>query len=229
LNNADMENCAPPFSVCRRQRQEVEGQSVWSKRECVRCAERNSCAACLRFIEFLRCVGGGKPNHGYYGEAESTRSIYYASRPIANRQRPPHDKSQRGIAERALRLAFPHTQTFLRPGFQYGYWRRSRLDRTGPLSGLEQVTREDTKSVSLHYQRRSRSSSWASVPKPLPLAGTGHSGFSWFSRRRRSGEVSGAQPRRSGASEEQLSVRGKGGKPAACRYLRKPPTVDHTC
>ena len=28
-----------------------------------------------------------------------------------------------GIAERALRLAFPHAQTPFVPGFQYGYWR----------------------------------------------------------------------------------------------------------
>jgi hypothetical protein len=74
------------------------------------------------------------------------------------------------IAERALRLAFPHAQTPFVPGFQYGYWRPLPLGTGQPRPALSRLRVRTPKRVIIPLSAEEVAQFWASFRTSRDLA-----------------------------------------------------------
>jgi integrase/recombinase XerD len=112
-----------------------------------------------------------------------------------------------GIAERALRLAFPHAQTPFVPGFQYGYWRPLPLG-TGWRPALSRVRVRTPKRAIVPLSAEEVAHFWASFRTSRDLAIVGLMLLDGL----RSCEVLALNRDDLLLSESQLRVCGKGNK-----------------
>src|SRR5262245_37162326 len=98
-------------------------------------------------------------------------STTFASRPISSRDpHPPASNRRVGIAERALRLAFPEAQTPFVPGFQYGYWRPLPLGTASPRPALSRLRVKTPKRVIVSLSADEVAHFWASFRTSRDLA-----------------------------------------------------------
>ena len=114
-----------------------------------------------------------------------------------------------GIAERALRLAFPHAQTPFVSGFQYGYWRPLPLGTGRPRPALSRFRVKTPQRVIVPLSVDEVAHFWASFRTSRDLAIVGLMLFDGL----RSCEVLALNREDLLLSEAQMRVRGKGGKP----------------
>lgn len=114
-----------------------------------------------------------------------------------------------GIADRALRLAFPHVQTPFVPGFQYGYWRPLPLGTGRPRPALSRLRVKTPQRVIVPLSVDEVAHFWASFRTSRDLAIVGLMLFDGL----RSCEVLSLNREDLLLSESQMRVRGKGGKP----------------
>ena len=114
-----------------------------------------------------------------------------------------------GIAERALRLAFPHAQTPFVPGFQYGYWRPLPLGTGRPRPALSRLRVRTPKRVIVPLSVDEVAHFWASFRTSRDLAIVGLMLLDGL----RSCEVLALNRDDLLLSESQMRVRGKGNKP----------------
>jgi integrase len=114
-----------------------------------------------------------------------------------------------GIADRALRLAFPHVQTPFVPGFQYGYWRPLPLGTGRPRPALSRLRVKTPQRVIVPLSVDEVALFWASFRTSRDLAIVGLMLFDGL----RSCEVLALNREDLLLSESQMRVRGKGGKP----------------
>ncbi len=128
-----LENARSPFRVVEDSGQEVEWVNRFLDQERVRSvAETTLRSYAYDLLDFLRWWVEVNQTTAITEKAESTLLDYIRFQ--TNRQPQPAAATVNrrvGIAERALRLAFPHTQTSFVPGFHYGYGVRSRLASDG--------------------------------------------------------------------------------------------------
>ena len=113
-----------------------------------------------------------------------------------------------GIAERALRLAFPDAQTPFVPGFQYGYWRPLPLGTGRPRPALSRLRVRTPKRVIVPLSVDEVAHFWASFRTSRDLAIVGL----MLLRGLRSCEVLALNRDDLLLSESQMRVRGKGNK-----------------
>jgi site-specific recombinase XerD len=114
-----------------------------------------------------------------------------------------------GVAERALQLAFPHTQTPFVSGFQYGYWRPLPLGTGRPRPALSRFRVKTPQRVIVPLSVDEVAHFWASFRTSRDLAIVGLMLFDGL----RSCEVLALNREDLLLSESQMRVRGKGGKP----------------
>ena len=112
------------------------------------------------------------------------------------------------IAERALRLAFPHAQTPFVPGFQYGYWRPLPLGTGQPRPALSRLRVRTPKRVIVPLSAEEVAHFWASFRTSRDLAIVGLMLLDGL----RSCEVLALNRDDLLLSESQLRVCGKGNK-----------------
>src|SRR6266852_1118350 len=132
-----MENARSPFRVVEDSGQEVEWVNRFLDQERVRSVAETTLLDYIRF--------------------QTNRQPQPAAATINRRV---------GIAERALRLAFPPTQTPFVPGFQYGHWRPLPLGIGRPLPALSRL-RVRTPSSCRCQWKKSSSSGPASEPRGI--------------------------------------------------------------
>ncbi len=113
-----------------------------------------------------------------------------------------------GIAERALRLAFPHAQTPFVPGFQYGYWRPRPLGTGRPRPALSRVRVRTPKRVIVPLSAEEVAHFWSSFRTSRDLAIVGLMLLDGL----RSCEVLALNRDDLLRSESQMRVCGKGNK-----------------
>ena len=220
LEQRDMENARSPFRVVQDNGREVEWVNRFLDRQRVRCVADSSLRGYAHdLLHFLRWWAG--VNHGpeitEKANAETTLLDYIRFQ--TNRQPRPAAASinrRVGIAERALRLEFPHAETSFVPGFQYGYWRPAPLGTGRPRPALSRLRVKTPKRVVVPLSVDEVARFWASFRTSRDLAIVGLMLCDGL----RSCEVLTLDRDDLLLSESQLRVCGKGGK-ARCLPLAR--------
>jgi integrase/recombinase XerD len=211
LEQRGLENARSPFRVVEDDGQEVEWVNRFLDQERVRSvAETTLRSYAYDLLNFLRWWVEVSQTTAINEKAESTLLDYIRFQ--TNRQPQPAGATinrRVGIAERALRLAFPHTQTSFVPGFQYGYWRPLPLGIGQPLPALSRLRVRTPKRVILPLSDEEVEQFWTSFRTSRDLAIVGLMLFDGL----RSCEVRALNRDDLLLSESQLRVCGKGGKP----------------
>jgi len=158
LEQRGLENARSPFRVVEDDGQEVEWVNRFLDQERVRSvAETTLRSYAYDLLNFLRWWVEVSQTTAINEKAESTLLDYIRFQ--TNRQPQPAGATinrRVGIAERALRLAFPHTQTSFVPGFQYGYWRPLPLGIGRPLPALSRLHVRLRRSARIDHLRSPR-------------------------------------------------------------------------
>jgi len=172
LEQRGLENARSPFRVVEDSGQEVEWVNRFLDQERVRSvAETTLRSYAYDLLNFLRWWVEVSQTTAINEKAESTLLDYIRFQ--TNRQPPPAAATinrRVGIAERALRLAFPHAQTSFVPGFQYGYWRPLPLGIGRPLPALSRLRVRTPKRVILPLTVEEVDQFWASFRTSRDLA-----------------------------------------------------------
>ena len=194
LEQRGLENARSPFRVVEDNGQEVQWVNRFLDQERVRSvAETTLRSYAYDLLNFLRWWVEVSQTTAINEKAESTLLDYIRFQ--TNRQPQPAAATinrRVGIAERALRLAFPPTN-FLRPWFSVRLLAPAPTRHRTAASGLEPVTREDTQA---RHPATIRGRSRAVLDQLPNLAGSGHRG-SYAVRRSPLVRGTRAQPRRS--------------------------------
>ena len=211
LEQRGLENARSPFRVVEDSGQEVEWVNRFLDQERVRSvAETTLRSYAYDLLDFLRWWAEVNQTTAITEKAESTLLDYIRFQ--TNRQPQPAAATinrRVGIAERALRLAFPPTQTAFVPGFQYGYWRPLPLGIGRPLPALSRLRVRTPKRVILPLSEEEVEQFWTSFRTSRDLAIVGLMLFDGL----RSCEIRALNRDDLLLSESQLRVCGKGGKP----------------
>ncbi len=164
LQQRGLENASSPFRVVQDKGQEVEWVNRFLDQERVRSvAETTLRSYAYDLLNFLRWWVEVNQTTAISEKAESTLLDYIRFQ--TNRQPQPAAATinrRVGIAQRALRLAFPQTQTSFVPGFQYGYWRPLPLGIGRPLPALSRLRARTPKRVILPLSVEEVEQFWAS-------------------------------------------------------------------
>jgi len=172
LEQRGLENARSPFRVVEDNGQEVQWVNRFLDQERVRSvAETTLRSYAYDLLNFLRWWVEVSQTTAINEKAESTLLDYIRFQ--TNRQPQPAAATinrRVGIAERALRLAFPHTQTSFVPGFQYGYWRPLPLGIGRPLPALSRLRVRTPKRVILPLSEEEVEQFWTSFRTSRDLA-----------------------------------------------------------
>src|SRR5260370_3037251 len=205
-----LENARSPFRVVEDSGQEVEWVNRFLDQQRVRSvAETTLRSYAYDLLDFLRWWVEVNQTTAITEKAESALLDYIRFQTNRQPQTAAATINRRvGIAERALRLAFPHTQTSFVPGFQYGYWRPLPLGIGRPLPALSRLRVRTPKRVILPLSEEEVEPFWASFRTSRDLAIVGLMLFDGL----RSCEIRAVNRDDLVLSEAQLRVRCQRGK-----------------
>jgi integrase len=222
LERRDLENARTPFRVVQDNGQEVEWVNRFLDRERVRSvAETTLRSYAYDLLHFLRWWVGVNRTTAITEEALTESALLDYIRFQTNQQpRPAAATLNRrvGIAERALRFAFPDAQIPFVPGFQYGYWRPSPLGAGRPRAALSRLRVKTPKRIVVPLSVDEVARFWSSFHTSRDLAIVGLMLLDGL----RSCEVLALDRDDLLLPESQMRVRGKGNK------LRWLPLPDET-
>ena len=191
---------------------EVDWINRFLDQERVRGVAEHAAQLCLRSAPFPALVGGGEPHHGGHREALAGSALLDYIRFQTNQQPRPAAASinrRVGIAERALRLAFPHVQLPSSPAFSTATGDRSRSASDVRVPALSRLRVRTPKRVIMPLSVDEVAQFWASFRTSRDLAIVGLMLFDGL----RSCEVLALNRDDLILSEAQMRVRGKGNKP----------------
>jgi integrase/recombinase XerD len=213
LEQYGLENARSPFRLVQGKGREVEWANRFLDQERIRnVAETTLRSYAYDLLHFLRWWVGVNQTTAVTDKALTESTLLDYIRFQTNQQPQPAAASinrRVGIAERALRLAFPHAQTPFVPGFQYGYWRPLPLGTGRPRPALSRLRVKTPKRVIVPLSVEEVAHFWASFRTSRDLAIVGLMLFNGL----RSCEVLALNRDDVLRSESQMRVRGKGDKP----------------
>jgi len=220
LEQRHLENALSPFRVVQDDGREVEWVNRFLDRQRVRCVADSSLRGYAHdLLHFLRWWAGVNHSSEISEKAGAEDTLLDYIRFQTNQQPRPAAASinrRVGIAERAVRLAFPHAETSFVPGFQYGYWRPTPLGMGRPRPALSRLRVKTPKRVVMPLSADEVARFWASFRTSRDLAIVGLMLCDGL----RCCEVLTLDRDDLLLSESQLRVRGKGDK-ARCLPLAR--------
>jgi integrase/recombinase XerD len=216
----DLENARSPFRVVEANGREVEWINRFLDQERVRSVAQTTLRSyAYDLLHFLRWWVSVHRLTAIAEKALTESTLLDYIRFQINQQPPAAAASinrRVGIAERALRLAFPDATVPFVPGFQYGYWRPRPLSAGRPRPALTRLRVRAPKRLIVPLSAEEVAQFWASFRTSRDLAIVGLMLFNGL----RSCEVRDLDRDDLLLSEAQMRVRGKGGKPR-CLPLAK--------
>jgi integrase len=212
IQRRDLGNAASPFRIVQDDGQEVPWVNRLLDQERVRSvAETSLRSYAYDLLHFLRWWVQVKQTATITDSALTASVLLDYIRFQANQTPRPAAASinrRVGVAERALRLSFPHAQTPFVPGFQYGYWRPLPLGTARPRPALSRLRVKTPKRVIVSLSADEVAHFWASFRTSRDLAIVGLMLLDGL----RSCEVLALNCEDLLLSESQMRVRGKGNK-----------------
>ena len=174
IQRRDLGNAASPFRIVQDDGQEVAWVNRFLDQERVRSlAETSLRSYAYDLLHFLCWWFQAKQTATISDSALTESGLLDYIRFQANQQPRPASASinrRVGIAERALRLAFPEAQTPFVPGFQYGYWRPLPLGTASPRPALSRLRVQTPKRVIVSLSADEVAHFWASFRTSRDLA-----------------------------------------------------------
>jgi integrase/recombinase XerD len=207
-----LENARSPFRLLQANGQEVEWANRFLDQQRIRSvADTTLRSYAYDLLHFLRWWVGVTRTTAITEKTLTESTLLDYIRFQRNQQPQPAAASinrRVGIAERALRLAFPHAQTPFVPVFQYGYWRPTPLGTGQPRPALSRLRVRTPKRVIVPLSEEEVAHFWASFRTSRDLAIVGLMLLDGL----RSCEVLSLNREDLLRSESQLRVCGKGNK-----------------